>query len=56
VFILEHYFTSKSFAAVRGAFKSAYPDKEVPNTTAIHKTGNKILVDACFREFGGHLL
>jgi hypothetical protein len=27
VFILEHYFASKSFAAVREAFSNAYPDK-----------------------------
>jgi hypothetical protein len=32
-FILEHYFASKSFAAVREAFSNAYPDKEVPNKT-----------------------
>jgi hypothetical protein len=31
VFFLEHYFASKSLAAVRKAFGSAYPDKEVPN-------------------------
>jgi hypothetical protein len=31
VFILEHYFASKSSAAVREAFSNAYPDKEVPN-------------------------
>jgi hypothetical protein len=37
VFILEHYFASKSFAAVREAFSNSCPDKEVPN-----KTGNKI--------------
>jgi hypothetical protein len=29
VFILEHYFASKSFAAVREAFSNAYPDNEV---------------------------
>jgi hypothetical protein len=33
VFILEHYFASKSFAAVPEAFNNAYPDKEVPNKT-----------------------
>jgi hypothetical protein len=27
VFILEHYFPSKSFPAVRGAFSNTYPDK-----------------------------
>jgi hypothetical protein len=36
VFIPEHYFASKSFAAVREAFINAYPDKEVPNKTTIH--------------------
>jgi hypothetical protein len=36
VFILEHYFVPKSFAAVREAFSNAYPDKEVPKQTAVH--------------------
>jgi hypothetical protein len=36
VFILEHYFASKSFAAVREAFSNAYPDKEVPNKATVH--------------------
>jgi hypothetical protein len=36
VFILEHYFTSKSFAAVREAFSNVYPDKKVPNKTVTH--------------------
>jgi hypothetical protein len=31
VFILEHYFATKSFAAIRETFSNAYPDKEVPN-------------------------
>jgi hypothetical protein len=33
VLILEHYFASQSFSAVREAFSNAYPDKEVPNKT-----------------------
>jgi hypothetical protein len=33
VFILEHYFASKSFATIREAFSKAYPDMEVPNKT-----------------------
>jgi hypothetical protein len=37
VLILEHYFTSKSFAAVREAFSNAYPDKELLNKTTIHR-------------------
>jgi hypothetical protein len=36
VFILEHYFASKSFAAAREAFSNPYLDKEVPNKTTIH--------------------
>jgi hypothetical protein len=36
VFILEHYFTSKLFAAVHGAFRNVYPDKEVQNKTTMH--------------------
>jgi hypothetical protein len=31
VFIIEHYFASKSFAAVREALTSVYSDKELPN-------------------------
>jgi hypothetical protein len=33
VFILEHYFALKSFAAVREAFSNKYPEKEAPNKT-----------------------
>jgi hypothetical protein len=36
VVILESYFASKSFAAIREAFSNAYPDKEVPNKSTIH--------------------
>jgi hypothetical protein len=35
--MLEHYFASKSFAAVLEAFSNAYPDKEVPNKTTVHR-------------------
>jgi hypothetical protein len=41
VFIPEHYFASKSFAAIREAFSNAYPDKEVPNKTTIHRLVTK---------------
>jgi hypothetical protein len=41
VFVLEHYFASKSFAAVREAFSNAYPDKEVPNKTTLQLLGTK---------------
>jgi hypothetical protein len=41
VFILENYFTSKLFAAVREAFSDVYPDKEVPNKTKIHRLVTK---------------
>jgi hypothetical protein len=41
MFILEHYFVSKSFAVVREAFSSAYPDSEGTNMTTAHSTGNK---------------
>jgi hypothetical protein len=37
VFILERYFASKSFAAVREVFSNAYTDKEVPNKIIIHR-------------------
>jgi hypothetical protein len=36
VFILEHYFASKSFVAIREAFGNLYLDKEVLNKTTIH--------------------
>jgi hypothetical protein len=41
VFILEYYFASKSFAAVHESFSNAYPDKEVPNKTTIHRLVTK---------------
>jgi hypothetical protein len=41
VFILENYFTSKSFADVREAFSNAYPDKEVPNETTVYRLVTK---------------
>jgi hypothetical protein len=41
VFILEHYFASKSFTSVREAFRNAYPDKEVSNKTTVHRLGTK---------------
>jgi hypothetical protein len=37
VFIREHCFASKSFAAVREAFSYAYPHKEVPNKTTVRR-------------------
>jgi hypothetical protein len=40
VFILKHYFSTKSYAAVREVFSNAYPDKEVPNET-IHQMVTK---------------
>jgi hypothetical protein len=39
--IPELYFASKSFAAVREAFSNAYPDKEVPNKTTVHRLVTK---------------
>jgi hypothetical protein len=42
VFILEHHFVSKSFAAVREAFSNAYPDKGVPNKTTVHLLVTKV--------------
>jgi hypothetical protein len=57
VFILEHYISSKSFAAVHEAFSSAHSDKEVPNTATIYRL-IKFNVQAafvCLRGGGGHL-
>jgi hypothetical protein len=57
VFVLEHYFASKSFAAVREALSKAYPDKEEPNKTTIHQLVTKFLdTFVCFQGGGGHLL
>jgi hypothetical protein len=42
VFIVEHDFAYESFADVREAFSNAYPDKEVPNKTVLHRLVNKI--------------
>jgi hypothetical protein len=36
VFILEHYFASKLFAAVHEAFSSVYLEKEVLNKITIY--------------------
>jgi hypothetical protein len=35
--MLEHYFASESFYALRDAFSSAYPDTEVMKNTALHQ-------------------
>jgi hypothetical protein len=43
VFILEHSFASKSFVSVRESFGDAYPDKEVPNETTVHRLVTKFL-------------
>jgi hypothetical protein len=37
VLILEHYFSSKSSAALRAAFSNVYRDKDVQNKTTIHR-------------------
>jgi hypothetical protein len=42
VFILEHYFASESFTAVREAFHNAYPDREVQNKKTIHRLVTKL--------------
>jgi hypothetical protein len=41
VFILEHYFASKSFTAVRKAFSNVCSDKEIPNKTTVHRLVTK---------------
>jgi hypothetical protein len=52
--ILEHYFASKSFAAVCEAFSNAYRDKKVVNMTTICRLITKFRMNACLREGGGH--
>jgi hypothetical protein len=42
VFILEHYFASKSFTAVREAFSNVFADKEVPSKTRTHRLVTKV--------------
>jgi hypothetical protein len=49
VFIFEHYFESKSFAAVYEARCSAYSVKEVPNEAMV-----QFSVDVYLREDGGY--
>jgi hypothetical protein len=41
--ILEYYFSCKSFAGVRDAFSSSFPDREVSNRTTIHEIVKKCL-------------
>jgi hypothetical protein len=41
VFILEHYFASKSFLAVYAVVSSAYYDNDVLNKTTVHKQVTK---------------
>jgi hypothetical protein len=48
MFILEHYFLSKSFAAVREAFSIVYPDKDVPNKTTVHRLVTKFWTQEVF--------
>jgi hypothetical protein len=50
VFRPVHYFASKSFAAVREAFRNAHPDSEVPYKTAVHRLVTKFQVNACVRK------
>jgi hypothetical protein len=58
VFILEYYFASKSFAAVRKAFSNAYPVKQGPNKATRHRlvTQFRDAGNVCLREVGEHLL
>jgi hypothetical protein len=41
VFITEHNFPLKLFAAIREEFSNAYRDKDEPNKTAIHRLETK---------------
>jgi hypothetical protein len=41
VFILERYFSSKSFVAVREAFHRVYPDKDIPNKATVNSLVKK---------------
>jgi transposase len=46
VFILEHYFSTRSYAECQNAFRNSFPDSVVPNTSTIQR-----LVER-FRETG----
>jgi transposase len=35
VFILEHYFSTRSYAECQNAFRNSFPDSVVPNTSTI---------------------
>jgi hypothetical protein len=41
-------------AAIREAFISAYPNKEVPNETTTHRLVTTFRVNAFLQEGGGH--
>lgn len=61
VFISDHYFLSKSFAALLEAFSDACPDGEVPSkdnnsTPAGNSHFGAQEVSVCLRENGGRLL
>jgi hypothetical protein len=46
VFILEHYFSTRSYAGCQNAFRNSFPDSVVPNKSTIQR-----LVER-FRETG----
>jgi hypothetical protein len=52
VFIVQHYFSSQSFAAVREAFSNAYPDREVSllDETALHRLVTRFRLHSCLPE------
>jgi hypothetical protein len=37
VFILEHYFSSRSYAECQNAFRNSFPDSVVPNKSTIQR-------------------
>jgi transposase len=37
VFILEHYFSTRSYAECQNAFRNSLPDSVVPNTSTIRR-------------------
>jgi transposase len=48
VFILEHYFSTRSYAECQNAFRNSFPDSTVPNKSTIQR-----LVEG-FRETGSN--
>jgi hypothetical protein len=43
VFIVEHYFRTQSYEAVKHAYQARFPDAAVPNKSTIFRLVNRLL-------------